>query len=455
MDAGEEMHDSLSVEQYSSYDDKDFCLFYYKAIKRLLDIDNEANALYLRRYFKIFNEYYDFWGQLKPNLEDQDETIINLLKDSLFYGLAFVYKNATLLSSAVAFHFRNINKISPMNIEKLITKKLVKICSLGGNSASDIVAIIKVLESIALKNNIELDFRVTIIESDARWKIICIVVLRCLEQFRNATWKITFIQSNPAKKEFWAADILKAIQEADIVTLIRFFSKFDLKEKIMKEICNKLQPRAVFFVLDHPQRELIDLSFDVTGSGDFETIYIELNDFHSLSIDVLKHFKTLYYKHFGNERPFKINLYFNVFISVWVKASPESPVKCKSGIEYLFQNNMEKYKPNQNFLSTEGFRRWENSFTREKEADRWSSKGIKKIVKEEKEKRNRLLVEFIDQKKKRDSLKNSLLDKLQSLKEEGNKPNIIDEESLEIYLNQKRLYSKAKKNVYTSSFIFY
>ncbi|GBM70551.1 hypothetical protein AVEN_196257-1 [Araneus ventricosus] len=234
MDDAEEICDFLTVEQCSNNDDKEFCSFYYKAIKRLLDIDDEANVFRLHRYFKIFSQYYDFWGQVKPYLEDHDDTIINLLEDSLYYRLAYVYRNATILSSAVAFHFRNIYKKSPMNIENLIKKKLVKICSLGGCSASDVVAIVKVLDSIALKKGIELDFRVTIIESDERWKITCIIVLICLEQFRMATWKISFIQSNPAEQTFWTPETLKSIQEADIVTMMRCFSKFNLEEKIMK-----------------------------------------------------------------------------------------------------------------------------------------------------------------------------------------------------------------------------
>ncbi|GBM70552.1 hypothetical protein AVEN_196258-1 [Araneus ventricosus] len=229
MEIAEEITVPLTVKEWVNNDDKEFCLFYYEALKRLLDIDNRTNVSYLHRYFKIFNEYYDFWCQVKSDLEDCDNTIINLLYDSLYFRFSYVYRNATILSSAVAFHFRNICKKSPTNIKRLMTKKLVKICSLGGCSASDIVAVVSVLESIALKNGIELDFRLTIIESDEQWKITCITILSCLKQFHKATWKITFIHGNFSKKNAWTPETFKAIQEADIITMIRFFSKFNHK----------------------------------------------------------------------------------------------------------------------------------------------------------------------------------------------------------------------------------
>ncbi|GBN26414.1 hypothetical protein AVEN_96944-1 [Araneus ventricosus] len=340
MDTEEETSGSSTAEICANNDDTEFCSFYYKAIKRLLDIDNRTNVSLLHRYVKIFSEYYEFWCQVKQNLKDCDNTIINLLKDSLYYRFVYVYRHATLLSSAVAFHFRNVYKQSPKNIERLITKKKVKICSFGGCSASDIVAIVTVLESIALKNGIDLDFRVTIIESDERWKITCITILSCLQQFHKATWKITFIQGN-LKKNSWTPETIKVIQEADVVTIVRLLSKFKHKKKIMKEICGKLQPRAVLFCLDRPLTRLIEISFGINDSDDFELIHIESCDLHTLDIEAVNHFKNLYQKHFGNQKHFEVNTSFNVFISVWIKTSPELSVKCQDNKECILEKNVE------------------------------------------------------------------------------------------------------------------
>ncbi|CAL1270141.1 unnamed protein product [Larinioides sclopetarius] len=455
MEIVEEFTDPLAIKQNvnNDNDDKEFCSFYYKAIKRLLDIDNRANVSYLHRYFKIFNEYYDFWCQVKLDLKDHDRTIINLLHDTLYYRLVYVYRNATILSSAIAFHFRNIYKQSPMNIKRLMKKKIVKVCSLGGCSASDIVAIVTVLESIASKNGMELDFRVTIIESDERWKITYITILSCLKQFHKATWKITFIHGNLTKKNAWTPETCNAIEEADIITMIRFLSKFKHNKKITQMICDELQPQALLFILDNPLTEIIEFSFRITDSDSFELIHKELCDLHTLDIEVVKYFNQLYQKQFGDLRQYRTNTSFNVFISVSMKASPESAIKRQNNLERIFLSNVEKYNPKQSVLSFNAFTRWENLFTKEKEAAGWSAKGIRKIVQEEKERRNSLLVEFIDQKKKLDALQKNLLNSFNLLKKE--EVAIVcenDEGSLDSYLTQKRQYSLIKKTIYYSSF---
>ncbi|CAL1270142.1 unnamed protein product [Larinioides sclopetarius] len=446
----QETIDPINDKCITNYD-ADFCSFYYETVKRLLDIDNVANVSYLYRYAKILSKYYDIYCNVKSD-EDPNDVIIKLLKDSLYYRLIYVYKNATLLSSAVAFHFCNIYKKDPFIIKRLIKKKLLKICSFGGSSVPDIVAIITVLKSVGLKYGIELDFRVTIIDFSADWKNTCIIVLSCLKEFREATWKISFIQSSSEIKN-WKPEMFKAIQEADVVTMVKTISDVGLKKNIVKMICDELQPQALLFILDNPLTEIIEFSFRITDSDSFELIHKELCDLHTLDIEVVKYFNQLYQKQFGDLRQYRTNTSFNVFISVSMKASPESAIKRQNNLERIFLSNVEKYNPKQSVLSFNAFTRWENLFTKEKEAAGWSAKGIRKIVQEEKERRNSLLVEFIDQKKKLDALQKNLLNSFNLLKKE--EVAIVcenDEGSLDSYLTQKRQYSLIKKTIYYSSF---
>ncbi|GBN04951.1 hypothetical protein AVEN_261899-1 [Araneus ventricosus] len=107
---------------------------------------------------------------------------------------------------------------------------------IGGCSVPGIVAIITFLKSIAQEIEIgfELDFRVTIIDTSADWKNACIIVLSFLEEFHKATWKINFIQCNLAKTKTWTPEMLKTIQEADVITMVRFISHLEVKRNIVK-----------------------------------------------------------------------------------------------------------------------------------------------------------------------------------------------------------------------------
>ncbi|GBM70553.1 hypothetical protein AVEN_196259-1 [Araneus ventricosus] len=450
MEEKEEINDHLQGECITN-NDADFCSFYYRAVKRLLDIDNKANVSYLYRYAKIFSKYYDFFCQVKMDLEDKDDAIIKLLKDSLYYRLIYVYRNATLLSSAVAFHFRDICKQDPDIIQRLIMKKQVKICSIGGCSAPDIVAIITVLKSIALKNDIELDFRVTVIDFNADWKNACITVLSCLEEFHKATWKINFIQCNLAKTNAWTLETLKAIQEADVVTMVRYISKFNNKWNIVKMICNKLHTQAMFFILDRPITRLIELYFRIIDLDGFHLIHVELCDYHTLDIQAVKHLWTLYKKHFGGEKQLRSNISCNVFVSVWMKASSETDTRHKDNLECIFQTHTEKYNPKQNFLSNNSLARWERLFTKKKKSAGWDAKSIKKCVEEEKGKRTKMIGKLIHQKKEMESLQNDLLTQVQLLENDGKEFSETNEESLDDYLIQKRQYSLMKKSAYFAS----
>ncbi|CAL1270144.1 unnamed protein product [Larinioides sclopetarius] len=443
--------DDHSKEECIATIDADFCSFYYKAVKKLLDIDSKANVSYLYRYARIFNKYYDIFGQVRTDLEEKDNAIIKLLESSLYYRLIYFYRNGTLFSSAAAFHLQNVYKKEPNVIKGLINKKIVKICSIGGCSTPGIVAIITVLKSIAREIDIELDFRVTIIDISTDWKNACITVLSCLEEFNKATWKINFIQCNLAKTKNWTSELLKTIQEADVITMIRFFSKLNAKRSIVKMISDNLQTEGIFLILDRPYARFIELYFDITNLGDFHLLHTELCDYHTLDIEVVKQFKTLYKEQFGDEKLLVCNVSGNMFVCVWMKVSSEKDAKYKDNLECIFQTNVEKYDSKMRFLNNKALVKWENSFRKTKEAAGWSAKSIKKFVKQQKEKRNNMFGKYIPQKKGINSLQNHLLTQLQWLEDDRKEFNKTSKKCLDEYLSQKSQYSLMKKLAYFSS----
>ncbi|XP_055951042.1 uncharacterized protein LOC129985145 [Argiope bruennichi] len=447
----EEINDPLNEECLAN-NDIDFCSFYYNALKRLLNIDNKANVSYLFRYMRIFDKYYDLYCNVKSDVEEKDDPIIKLLKCTLYYRFIYVLRNATLYSSAIAFHFRDIYKQNPNIVKRFIMKKQVKICSFGGYSVSDIVAVITVLKSISLNIGIELDFRVTIIDSCTDWKNTCITLLSCLEEFEKATWKINFIQSNLADEGRWTPEMLTAIQEADVITFVRYISKLTHKMKIVEMICDESQTQAMLFILDHTVTSQVKIYFECAHLDNFHLIHVELCDCHTLDFEAVRHLRNLYQKHFGLDKHLRSNVVFNKFVSVWVRASPETDAKHKENMQSIFQNNAEKYNPKQDYLSTNDLTKWKNVLTKEKAAAGWNTKGIKKLVRKEEGKRSNMFGEFIRQEKRVHTLQKQLSTEVQSAENDNDdEVSETNEDSLERYLVQKRQYALIKKSAYFSS----
>ncbi|GFT69582.1 uncharacterized protein NPIL_695341 [Nephila pilipes] len=438
-------------------DDIKYFSFYYRAIRRLLDIDNISNASYLYRYFKIFDEYFSDFCGLKPrDQHDGDFTMINLLKDCLYYRVVYIAKNSTFFSSAVAFHLRNALKDTPVYLRMLFQKQTLKICSLGGGPTSDIVAIVTVLESIAEKEGILLDFRITVIDSDKRWINTCITVLGCLKQFRKATWKINFIETDLTDCKTYTAETSKAIQDADIVTMVKFFTDLtSLKRRrqytrAFEHISATLHPQAMLFVLDKSNPDFIKSCGGYSGEIDgFHLVYEELCDCHTLDINVVLNVFGQYQKNLGK---IKCNNSGLVFARIWLKDSSIQIDNSKNKLKLRFQKNAEKYNPKEDFLNINSFRSWENTFSRQKKDDGWNRKGINKIVLKHNEKRNDMLKKVVEITKLLNTTREELVSESELLKDTaGFSSNEIDEDVWMKFWNLKQELSMLKRHIYNYS----
>ncbi|GBO43414.1 hypothetical protein AVEN_52733-1 [Araneus ventricosus] len=235
------MEDSLHSNffQNSSIHDNEFCTIFFEAAKKLFDSEKECNAEGLNRYYgdfhKCFNIYFGI--RVNPGNPDYDSKTVKVLKDSLYYRIIYVLRNSPILSSAVAFHFQNVLKEDFSYLRKLIKKEKIKICSIGGGAVSDVVAVVKILDSLANKMDKRLDFEITIIDLDANWKNTCFTVLSCLKNFDDATSKINFVQADISDKNSYSAEVIKSIQEADVVLMVMLLYDFknaniDAKETV-------------------------------------------------------------------------------------------------------------------------------------------------------------------------------------------------------------------------------
>ncbi|GIY31754.1 uncharacterized protein CDAR_210761 [Caerostris darwini] len=390
------------VPDVISSEDLKYYSLYFDAIKKLLNFDIALNMMYLKHYFKIVFDCFKFSnGGIIRNLDDVDLDLdLNLVKDNLYFRITCILKNGPIISSAVGFQLRNSLNKSPKYLQTMLKKKLLKICCLGGGSASDVVAIVTVLESMAKQKGIQLDFRITVVDSDKNWKNTCITVLSCLEQFHGATWKINFIQADVPEIKSYPPQLHEAIQEADIVTMVMLLSKCkgSLNKKTVKTICGILKQQSMLFILDTSWVNNLPRCFGCSGEiVDFVLIYEELCDYNALDVTAIKEVLAKYDKYFGSVRS---EMYLYAFVRVWVKDLVLFDNKDKLLFQQSrFHKNLEKYNPLQGFLSTESFTKWENNEIKEKTNEGWNTKSVKQFIRNGKDFRQGLSNELFNQQK--------------------------------------------------------
>ncbi|KAG8198775.1 hypothetical protein JTE90_007085 [Oedothorax gibbosus] len=145
--------------------DIELCNLYFKAIYNLLDMDDQRNIDGFTRYLELLRTETNANCEFYENSKDQDDSLRDLFFDNLFYRIAYVYRNSTLYSSAVAFQFQNVLHHNPKLLKRLIHKQTIHLCSIGCGPASDVVALIKVLESACRRRGVSPDFRITVVDA--------------------------------------------------------------------------------------------------------------------------------------------------------------------------------------------------------------------------------------------------------------------------------------------------
>lgn len=130
--------------------DVELCNVFHRAVVELLGLQDVENAVWLRSYLADFDNFADDWCQFtRTNIEKYDN-FVDSLENSLYYRIVYIYRNGLLLSSAVSLHFSTVLTENPNFAQRLLQKnKTLRVCSIGGGSASDVVAIVSVLETLA------------------------------------------------------------------------------------------------------------------------------------------------------------------------------------------------------------------------------------------------------------------------------------------------------------------
>ncbi|GFY14640.1 uncharacterized protein TNCV_4828431 [Trichonephila clavipes] len=235
----------------------ELCQLFIEALKNLIGEKKfHVNVAQVQQDFDLLRTVMDPWCHF-------NDTYDNDLKDTLCYRIAYIYRNSTCISGAVAQHFlKTMNQHSNI-MKRLPQKKELRIVSIGNGDPSDVIGIIKVLEHIAANFQGDLDVHVSIIGINKQWKKTCITVLQCLERFEDRTMKIDFIPADAS--DLFSDKIKCAIRSADIVSMVKLFS--DLEEyNYSPEFMTSLE---LWFQQDgatcHTARATIDLLKDTFG----------------------------------------------------------------------------------------------------------------------------------------------------------------------------------------------
>ncbi|XP_055949134.1 uncharacterized protein LOC129983623 [Argiope bruennichi] len=436
--------------QNSSMHDVEFFSIYFEAGRKLLDFTERPNAEYLNRYYEIFKESFNIYFGTYVNSDHPyfDGETVKLLKESLYYKIVYVLRNSPILSSAVAFHFQNALKENFSYLRKLMKKEKIKICSVGGGAASDVVAVVKILDSLAVKMDKKLDFRVTIIDSDVNWKSTCFTVLKCLENFHTATWKISFVQADISNKNSYSPDAIKAIQEADILLIVMLLYEFRNANldalQTLKDLSEIVQQESMLFVLDIALIDYIRICFGISAQIEgYQLIYENLCDFHVLEDKAREFFFVNYYmKYFKDLR----NIYcMSLCVRAWVKTQTKTNSYSRNELQHRFNRCIENYNPINSFLKKDAFEAWKSASVDRKSKADWSERSINEFLNGKELDRICLLTQATQVKELLESAKKELISKSRQLKDEEIK---IDADAWEIYISQMKQYVLVKKIAY-------
>ncbi|GFT52385.1 uncharacterized protein NPIL_538131 [Nephila pilipes] len=301
----------------------ELCILLFEAIRNLIGKkDFYNNVQHMRHYFNLLQPVMDSWCQFNDSYYKE-------LKDTLYYRIAYIYRNSTCISSAVAQYFLKAMSRHSNILEELLQMKELKICSISEGSPSDVIAIIKVLEYTSNFQK-DLNIYISVIGMDKKWQNTCITVLQGLECFHEATWKIEFVHMESPNS--FNERVKNAIRNANILSMVKLYSEVkeidnasEFMTGLFQNVYKLAQPGAVVFVLDFPVQSVINACGGYSGIiSEHCLLYETLYNLYTLDKVVVEQwFKFCNDGFRGN----LCNTSMHLFSRVWLKTCPQYPNK--------------------------------------------------------------------------------------------------------------------------------
>ncbi|GIY32463.1 uncharacterized protein CDAR_554151 [Caerostris darwini] len=359
----------------------ELCELYHQAIRELIGYHHMKDV---KRYFYNLKSVTNRWCQFK-----EDCSLFNKLRcNTHYYTIAYIYRNSTCLSSAVAHYFGIFLSQHTNIVTELLQRDEIRICSVGGGSTSDVVGLIKVLESVF--DVTELNVHVSIIDADKKWQNACITVLKGLRCFRNSICKIDFIEADLSLP--FNSKVINAIENAQIVSMVKFFSDLEIKipEFLFQEVHSLINPGSVLFFLDTPDSVIVKACGGSLGDlPEYELLYEAPFDSYTLHISVVEKHLLLYGHIFGTNI---CNTMFKAICRVWVKYDNILAVKNikMETVEFeeivlfkkikKFKSFYDQFQNLSGEIKINSYRPWKEYFSVELEKKGYSEKQIQKAL---------------------------------------------------------------------------
>lgn len=370
--------------------DLDLCQVYFDAILKLLNKENRRENI---KQVRMFLNRFPLTTDASPSAKSKKGKEWRLWRSTSCYRIAYLYRNSTCLSSATALHFGDVVQQNLSIVRQMLRKNnILRICSLGGGSPSDVVALVKILEQ-NLGNVMSGDIHVTIVDMDENWITTCFTVLQCMERFRNAEWKIRFVHADVTELN---DEVKNSIQRADIVSIVKFVSeckggakkkRLEFRKNLFQKVHDLVKTGSLLFLLDCPHNGLSDICGGQSGIlSDSQLLYDVTHHSHKTDrIALQKHVKQ-YEKLFRSAARYNT---LEVFCRAWLKAEDSPPtdgvfLKVLRDRYEDFRKCMVQRRTQQSYQSRSSddasAKGWKQFFAAEMKHIGWNRKKIRKVI---------------------------------------------------------------------------
>ncbi|XP_015903549.1 uncharacterized protein [Parasteatoda tepidariorum] len=332
--------------------------------------------------FEIQTDFYNFYNALAPlvfNFDLENKEFLNQVKSTSFLTFneneekivksdikfddeaircAYLLKYSVINSFSTYEHFLNVYNCDSNLFNQLKKMNTLRICCFGGGAGTELLAVTKVISDFLRSNSNEenkysIKLYFTVIDVCNEWERWIFLLVKKLKKFYKdiVDVRMRFVQADVTKK--WTEDVLKAVQKADILTMVKFLSALNLNEvdyekkedvRLLKNVANRMKLNSWIFFLDF------------AGGGFYKTIKDEMKKYqyfqqcqsflhqkHSVNKNNLKH----------SRRPFYTFMYLimsrksstQISSGTWQKCVPKLKEKIKK------PNNVKKVPRNQKLSS--------------------------------------------------------------------------------------------------------
>lgn len=241
--------------------------------------------------------------------ENIDSNVLDIDFDSSAMRCAYIYHYGPCFTSIVACHFLKLLEASNSFLfQRISLRETFTICCLGGGPATEVVAIVEVLEKEVIRccprrvKSLVID--VVIVDVEPAWATTAGKVVKMVDA-SVVQLNFSFLQADLTKP--LTDDVKNALRKSDIVTMVNIlsavsrYSDTDTSLHMIQEIIQSIGKDGVLFFLDCHEYKHCNFLMDMVNSSEsMKQIYgPHHNHIYRMSVLCMKECLRLYSKFYG------------------------------------------------------------------------------------------------------------------------------------------------------------